>query len=300
MSQGLSIVVLLVGLIGVEGYIYDARALYSFLLFSSMAVHTAALFVVMGAGTLWLRSHVGLVAVLANPHAGGIFIRPLLAPLAALLVAIGWLTLKGERSGLYDADVDVALFATAGFVVVGSVAWRLAARLNVLHEHFDAEHARLGASRRELEDLRTALNEHAIVAFTDAQGRITSMNRQFCDISGYLPEELLGGGHRIGNWAIIQAPSSPICGRPSTAARCGTGKSGTARRAARAIGWPLRSSLFSMPQDAARSAWRWAPTSRLGRSWKRRCERARSVSGPSSRRCRNSSGPAGPTGSATI
>ena len=57
----------------------------------------------------------------------------------------------------------------------------------------------LRASVKDSEDIRHALDQSAIVATTNVQGDITSVNDKFCEISKYSRQELIGRNHRILN-----------------------------------------------------------------------------------------------------
>ncbi len=67
-----------------------------------------------------------------------------------------------------------------------------------VNERIRAEE-KLQTSLKELEDLKFALDQHCIVARTDARGVITFVNDKFCSVSKYSPEELIGQTHRIVN-----------------------------------------------------------------------------------------------------
>ncbi|GAB4092558.1 sensor histidine kinase [Flaviaesturariibacter terrae] len=57
----------------------------------------------------------------------------------------------------------------------------------------------LQRSRSEIEDYKQALDASSIVAITDQRGIIRFVNENFCAISGYSREELIGQDHRLIN-----------------------------------------------------------------------------------------------------
>jgi PAS domain S-box-containing protein len=58
-------------------------------------------------------------------------------------------------------------------------------------------HNKLRMALRENEFQLTTMNQHDIVSTTDVAGRMTSINENFCNISGYSREELIGQNHRL-------------------------------------------------------------------------------------------------------
>lgn len=110
---------------------------------------------------------------------------------------------RKDGSMFWAHDVLTALTDDSGRLVgFGKVTRDLTRRRNAEKEirHLNESLSeQLQKTRTEVFDYKHALDESAIVAITNQKGIITHVNENFCRISKYSKEELLGQDHRIIN-----------------------------------------------------------------------------------------------------
>jgi len=109
------------------------------------------------------------------------------------LIAVAAVAVDDEMAGWRAASGRAAAVAALICLVVGGSGWVL---VHVLRQQ-QRLHDSVRASNRRLQDLKAALDAHAIVAVTDTQGRILQANAKFCEISGWAEDELLGRTHAV-------------------------------------------------------------------------------------------------------
>jgi PAS domain S-box-containing protein len=109
-------------------------------------------------------------------------------------------------AGLYLSATTPTITEVLSRLVAIGIIWATAAvvivylrRVERWSRQVSAANDALKSSLRQLEELREALDQSAIVAVTDQRGVITYANDKFCEISKYSRDELLGQDHRIIN-----------------------------------------------------------------------------------------------------
>jgi PAS domain S-box-containing protein len=101
-----------IALLALVGHFYGVQVLYQFIIYStSMAVHTALTFLILGVGILATRLNQGLMRALTGDLAGSLIARRLVPFAIVVPFVAGCLVLRGLRAGMYDPALSIALFS---------------------------------------------------------------------------------------------------------------------------------------------------------------------------------------------
>lgn len=218
-----TIPVTLTGFTCLTGYAYGAKPLYGIGFFTTIAVHTAATFVVLCVGLLCARPERGIIALLTGDTVGGAVARRLLPATFGIVFLLGWLRLEGQRAGLYDTALGTSLYAVLMVVIFGALTLATARMLN----RMDALRRRAEETLRESEERFRSVTEtaHDAIVMADQKGAIVLWNKGAQTIFGYSANEVLGqpltllmperyhDGHRKGLQRFLQTGEARVIGK---------------------------------------------------------------------------------------
>jgi PAS domain S-box-containing protein len=183
LSQISALIVLAGSVLALMGFAYGANSLYRITPYSSMALHTAAGFVLLSAGTLLVRPNTLLVLVFSSNTSAGILVRRLLPAALVLPLCFGWFRIRGQNAGLYDMRFGMALFTLMNVSVFTALIYGTATVL------YRIESERLRAEEKFRMVVESAPNGILVI---DTNGRIVLVNSQTERMFGYARDEILG------------------------------------------------------------------------------------------------------------
>ena len=129
-AQVWAVIVVVIGLVATVGHLYGARPLFALTPLTAVAWPTAVSLAALGLGLLCARPSEGLMAQVTREDAGGANFRRLLLPVFLLPLVAGWLRLRGERLGLFDAPMGTALLMVLFVLCFTVVVYRGSERVS--------------------------------------------------------------------------------------------------------------------------------------------------------------------------
>jgi PAS domain S-box-containing protein len=185
------------------GYAYDARALYTFGPYSTMAVHTALLFAILSLAVVCSNPAQGFIAIVISDSPAGIVGRRLLPTMTFALFALGWLSLAGRNAGLYDGNAGLAILVVASMAAATLAIASTVSALSQMDLRRARAEADLVAANAELEArvlARTQELERSLEVAVAERRRAEASENDLTVSEGYLTFALRS--HRLGTWLI--------------------------------------------------------------------------------------------------
>ncbi|HVV56336.1 MAG TPA: PAS domain S-box protein, partial [Mucilaginibacter sp.] len=207
-AQYLFHLVTVVSAIILIGYLYRVSLFNSFLDMSSMATHTAVLFLILSLTASLLHPSLGMPRIFMGSQIGNRFARRLFALMLVTVFILGSLRMQANRFNTMPLSIWVSLVTVCILLAIMLIIWNMAAWLNGIDARRSKAEAEVKLINRELEKLverRTAeiqrseekyrsLIEQASDAIyvLDLQMNFTEVNASMCEMIGYSKDELLG------------------------------------------------------------------------------------------------------------
>lgn len=133
-SQILALLVLLISILPILGYAYQAEQLYGIAPYTGIALNTAISIQLLGIGILFLRIREGFMAVMSGKDISGTMSRRLIIPAIIVPFILGWFVLTGKQTGFYDAGFATALFVLLIISIFGVAIWGTANALDRMEQ----------------------------------------------------------------------------------------------------------------------------------------------------------------------
>jgi len=148
MQWGLHFITL-ISVIAILGHLYKVPGFYKFILFSSMAVHTALALLLLSVFISLVNPSLGITGLFTGEHIGNIMARTLFPMIAFLLFGVTYLRLEVYRHSILSMEFATILFTTSIVLIMLLLIWRTAVQLN-----------KIDVKRKTAEDSIVVLNDN--------------------------------------------------------------------------------------------------------------------------------------------
>jgi PAS domain S-box-containing protein len=143
LNQFLSLMAVLIPLMTLIGYIFDVEYLHTIIYYRQMALHTALMLVFLSISIFLSHPDEGLLLILNSDNPGAVMARRLLPAAIGIPLVLGWLRLVGQRAGIFNIEIGIAIFVVSSILLFTSlVCWSATLLYRIDMERKQAEEER--------------------------------------------------------------------------------------------------------------------------------------------------------------
>lgn len=166
---------------------------------STMAVHTALLFLVLNIVLLVSSPDLNISKLLFGENIGSSLMRQMIPFIfiSHFLLSLLWFLLS--KASYITEDFAISGHTSSMILTTLIYVTFIASKYNRADRQQALLNEKITLANSQLKQFQFALNESSIVAITDQRGIIKYVNQKFCEISGYKKQELVGKTHKIVN-----------------------------------------------------------------------------------------------------
>ncbi len=199
LSQLIALSIGLLGILGILGYLYDVHELYTFRNFFPMAIHTAICFLIITFAILFVHPQKGFMTEFLDYPGRKNNIIILISVTILVPVFVGLFLIMMTQKKYLTLSLSAAIAALCIMTLLLFLLWLSIRDLNRRNTQRNEVEQKLQKNLKETLGYKYALDESAIIAITNKNGIIIHANDNFCNISKYNRDELIGKDHRIIN-----------------------------------------------------------------------------------------------------
>lgn len=207
-GQYLFHVVSLIAFVAIIGYLLGVPIFYKLSALGSMAVHSAAAFLLSSVAASLLNKKLGITGLLSGRGVGSIMARQLFPTLTVAVLLLSIIRIYLHRNGLISVEFGIALFATS-FILVGllliSISARQLNRINIKKNIVEDQLLDLNKNLEKIVEERTRElwkseqllkgiinNTSAAIFLKDINGKYLLVNKRFANDFGLTEEQIIG------------------------------------------------------------------------------------------------------------
>lgn len=212
-SQYLFQIVVVFSAIALIGYLYGSALFHTLFYVTSMAVHTAVLFLILSIAASLLSPPLGITRLFTGKRIGNQMAKRLYGLILLTVILTGALEVHWRaHSGLLSFETMVSLLAVGFLLVSLAVIWHTAGWLNNIDNRRSAAEEKIKEMNAGLEKMvqqrsaeiqKSEEKYHSLIEqasdtiyVLDINGCFTDVNASMCKMTGYSREELLQLGIR--------------------------------------------------------------------------------------------------------